>query len=71
MPQNRNFQGAGTTAIHAGHSSNDAYAHLTPIYASSTYTFDTAEQGMKRFKGEEEGYIYGRWGIIAKGNGNE
>ncbi len=62
MPQNKNFQGAGTTAIHAGHSSNDAHSHLTPIYASSTYTFDTAEQGMKRFTGEEEGYIYGRWG---------
>jgi methionine-gamma-lyase len=38
------------------------YAHQTPIYASSTYVFDTAEQGMRRFSGEEEGFIYSRWG---------
>ncbi|MGZ5247283.1 MAG: trans-sulfuration enzyme family protein, partial [Flavitalea sp.] len=38
------------------------YAHLTPIYASSTYVYDTAEQGMRRFSGQEEGYIYSRWG---------
>jgi methionine-gamma-lyase len=38
------------------------YAHLTPIYASSTYVYDEAEQGMRRFSGKEEGYIYARWG---------
>lgn len=54
--------GFGTTAIHGGHTTESNYAHLTPIYASSTYVFDTAEQGMHRFSGEENGYIYGRWG---------
>jgi methionine-gamma-lyase len=48
--------------IHAGHKQDPNYAHLTPIYASSTYVFDEAEQGMRRFSGEEEGYIYARWG---------
>ena len=38
------------------------YAHQVPIYASSTYVYDTAEQGMRRFSGQEEGYIYSRWG---------
>ncbi len=38
------------------------YAHQVPIYASSTYVYDTAEQGMRRFSGEEEGFIYSRWG---------
>ena len=38
------------------------YAHQVPIYASSTYVFDSAEQGMRRFDGKEEGYIYSRWG---------
>ncbi len=38
------------------------YAHQVPIYASSTYVFDDAEQGMRRFSGKEEGYIYSRWG---------
>jgi methionine-gamma-lyase len=54
--------GFSSTAIHAGHTADPNYAHLTPIYASSTYVFDEAEQGMRRFNGEEKGYIYGRWG---------
>ncbi|MFN8244496.1 MAG: PLP-dependent aspartate aminotransferase family protein [Ferruginibacter sp.] len=55
-------QGFGSAAIHAGHVPDPLYAHITPVYASSTYTFDTAEQGMRRFSGQEKGYIYGRWG---------
>src|SRR5215212_6681984 len=54
--------GFGSLAIHGGHRQDPNYAHLTPIYASSTYVFDTAEQGMRRFSGKEEGYIYSRWG---------
>jgi methionine-gamma-lyase len=54
--------GFSSIAIHAGHTKDPNYAHLTPIYASSTYVFDEAEQGMRRFSGEEKGYIYGRWG---------
>lgn len=49
-------------AIHGGHKPDPSYAHQVPIYASSTYVFDTAEQGMRRFSGKEEGYIYSRWG---------
>ena len=56
------FAGFGSAAIHAGHTDDPNYAHLTPIYASSTYVFDEAEQGMRRFSGEEKGYIYSRWG---------
>ncbi|MDB5253836.1 MAG: PLP-dependent transferase [Flaviaesturariibacter sp.] len=54
--------GFGSAAVHAGHETDPRYAHLVPIYASSTYVYDTAEQGMRRFSGEEPGYIYGRWG---------
>jgi methionine-gamma-lyase len=54
--------GFSSAAVHAGHETDPRYAHLVPIYASSTYVFDTAEQGMKRFSGKEEGYIYSRWG---------
>lgn len=56
------FSGFGSTALHAGHNPDPLYAHLTPIYASSTFVYDEAEQGMRRFSGEEEGYIYSRWG---------
>jgi methionine-gamma-lyase len=63
MPhQKKLLTGFSSVAIHAGHTTDPNYAHLTPIYASSTYVFDEAEQGMRRFKGEEKGYVYSRWG---------
>jgi methionine-gamma-lyase len=63
MPlQKDSLTGFGSVAIHSGHEKDGHNAHLTPIYASSTYVFDNAEQGMRRFNGEEKGYIYSRWG---------
>ena len=61
---NKNFplKGFGSAAVHAGHQPDPRYAHQTPIYATSTYVYDTAQQGMRRFSGQEEGYIYSRWG---------
>ena len=56
------LSGFGSAALHAGHQQDPLYAHVTPIYASSTFVYDEAEQGMRRFSGEEEGYIYSRWG---------
>jgi methionine-gamma-lyase len=62
MDKNFPLTGFSSLAIHAGHEQDPNYAHLVPIYASSTYVFDTAEQGMRRFSGQEEGFIYSRWG---------
>lgn len=62
MDKNFSLKGFGSAAVHAGHMQDPLYSHQTPIYASSTFVFDTAEQGMKRFSGQEEGYIYSRWG---------
>lgn len=62
MDKNFSIKGFGSAAVHGGHEQDPRYAHQTPIYASSTYVYDTAEQGMKRFSGQEEGYIYSRWG---------
>lgn len=56
------LSGFGSVALHAGHLQDPMYAHITPIYASSTFVYDEAEQGMRRFSGEEDGYIYSRWG---------
>jgi Cystathionine beta-lyases/cystathionine gamma-synthases len=56
------LKGFGSAAIHGGHVKESTGSHQVPIYATSTYIFDTVEQGVKRFKGEEEGYIYSRWG---------
>ena len=52
------LSGFSSLAIHGGHEEDPRYAHQTPIYASSTYVYDSAEQGMRRFKGEEQGYIF-------------
>jgi len=62
MSSEINTPGFDTLCIHGGHHGGQHRAHLTPIYASSTYTFDSAEQGIAVFQGDEEGYIYGRFG---------
>ena len=54
--------GFSSVAVHGGHETDPRHAHQVPIYASSTYVYESAEQGMRRFSGEEEGYIYSRWG---------
>ncbi|ASN07274.1 methionine gamma-lyase [Virgibacillus necropolis] len=52
-----------TTVIHEGYDAKDMLGSLaTPLFQTSTFTFDTAEQGESRFGGEEEGYIYSRLG---------
>ena len=56
------LKGFSSLAIHGGHQQDPKYSHLTPIYATSTFVYDDAEQGMRRFSGKEEGYIYTRWG---------
>jgi methionine-gamma-lyase len=62
MTDKNNSLGFDTTCIRGGHTPESNRAHLTPIYASSTYTFDSAEQSIATFKGDEKGYIYSRWG---------
>ena len=62
MNKNSFLTGFGSLAVHGGHEQDPNYAHLVPIYASSTFVFDSAEQGMRRFSGKEEGFIYSRWG---------
>ncbi len=54
--------GFDTVCIRGGHTEESNRSHLTPVYASSTYTFESAEQSIAVFKGDEKGYIYGRWG---------
>lgn len=51
-----------TRAVHAGYEKNEFGALATPIYQTSTFIFDSAEQGGRRFALEEDGYIYSRLG---------
>ncbi|RTL51536.1 MAG: aminotransferase class I/II-fold pyridoxal phosphate-dependent enzyme [Sphingobacteriales bacterium] len=56
------FTGISSVALHSTSEENAEFAHITPIYATSTFTFSTAEEGMERFAGEDKSRIYGRWG---------
>lgn len=52
-----------TQVIHAGPEPDPVYGGVSvPIYQSSTFAFDSAEQGAARFAGREKGFIYTRIG---------
>ncbi len=62
MEHNKNM-GFGTSAIHSGVTREDKFQSLTmPIYQTSTFYFNTCEEGGQKFAGEEAGYIYTRLG---------
>lgn len=55
--------GLSTKAIHAGVEGKNPYGALTaPIYQTSTFVFDSCDQGGNRFALKEEGHIYSRLG---------
>lgn len=54
--------GFATKQVHAGHHKNAAGALCSPIYQTSTFVFDSVQQGGARFAGKEDGYIYTRLG---------
>ena len=60
--ENKKNKGFSTRQIHSGYKKNEFGALSTPIYQTSTFIFDSAEQGGRRFALEEEGYIYSRLG---------
>ncbi len=57
-----NKEGFATRAVHAGKEKNAHGTLSTPIYQTSTFVFDSAEQGGRRFALEEDGFIYSRLG---------
>ena len=53
--------GFSTRAIHLGYDPATEQGALTPpIFMTSTYAFESAEDGAALFRGEQPGYIYGR-----------
>lgn len=54
--------GISSVAMHAAGHNNAEFAHLAPIFATSTFTFDSAQQGSDRFAGADKTRIYSRWG---------
>lgn len=52
-----------TSIIHSGYDSSNHHDSLTvPLYQTSTFAFNSAEEGERRFAGEEPGNIYSRLG---------
>lgn len=61
--ENTKNLGFSTRAIHSGNAKDTIYNALTmPIYQTSTFYFNSCEEGGRRFAGEEAGFIYTRLG---------
>ena len=57
----KNPQSFATRAIHHGYDPLENEGSLTPpIHMTSTFVFETAQQGSARFAGEEAGHVYSR-----------
>jgi len=54
--------GFETKMVHAGMSKDPYGSAVVPIYQTSTFAFDSAQNGADRFAGRAEGYIYTRIG---------
>jgi O-succinylhomoserine sulfhydrylase len=50
-----------TLAVRAGQRRTAEGEHAEPIFLTSSYVFDSAEQAAARFSGEEEGNVYSRY----------
>lgn len=61
MNENNKY-GFATRQIHAGAKPDANGSLCAPIYQTSTFKFETVEQGGARFAGQEQGYIYSRLG---------
>lgn len=53
--------GLSTTALHSGRHLSPEQENSPPIYLTSSFVFNTAQQAQDRFSGEEEGNIYSRF----------
>ena len=58
-----NKKGFSTLVIHGGQEPEALYGALsTPIYQTSTYCFNTVDEGIKKFSKELPGFVYSRSG---------
>jgi methionine-gamma-lyase len=55
-------KGFNSKLIHAGEFKDPLGSATTPIYQSSTFSFESADEGARCFAGESKGYIYTRLG---------
>ncbi len=61
--ENLKSKGFDTQVIHSGANPDRTHGSVNPpIYQSSTFVFESADQGAARFAGQEAGFIYTRLG---------
>lgn len=58
----KNPKGFGSRCVHDLDDFRSTRPHQLPIYATSSFEFESIEQGMNVFSGQEQGHIYGRFG---------
>ena len=60
--ENHSNLNIATKCIHANEQHDQFGAVIPPIYQTSTFKFENAQQGGRRFAGEEDGFMYTRLG---------
>jgi methionine-gamma-lyase len=55
-------KGFNSKLVHGGGFKDKLHSAVTPIYQTSTFSFENAEHGAHCFSGESDGYIYTRLG---------
>lgn len=55
-------KGFNSKLVHGGEHKDPLLSAVTPIYQSSTFSFNSADHGAQCFAGESDGYIYTRLG---------
>lgn len=58
----RRNRGPSTMAVHAGDQPDPSGAIEPPVVLSSAFAFASAEEAAAAFRGENDAWIYGRWG---------
>jgi len=63
MSRIREYRSVSTVAVHAGEQACPVTGAVdTPIYQSTTFSFENAEAGAALFSHQKEGYVYTRYG---------
>ncbi|MEO1514856.1 MAG: aminotransferase class I/II-fold pyridoxal phosphate-dependent enzyme [Bacteroidota bacterium] len=52
----------GSLCVHDPERGETTRPHQLPIYATSSFEFETIDQGIHIFEGKESGHVYGRYG---------
>ena len=54
--------GFGSLCVHELPENRTTKPHQLPIYATSSFDFESIDQGISIFTGQEKGHVYGRYG---------